>query len=76
MQKLKISMDKKFYLTSSGLICPFCKSNEIRILGESDYTGNTKRDNMVKCGNCGIVMYENDLEENEEDSDLESRAKI
>lgn len=69
MQKLKISMDKKFYLTSSGLICPFCKSDDIRILGGSDYTGNTKRDNIVKCGNCGLIFTEDELMEKEEENE-------
>ncbi len=62
-------MDKKFYQVSENLICPFCKLDNIRILGEGDYTGNTKRDNIVKCGNCGIVMYESDLEEKEEENE-------
>lgn len=62
MKKLKILMDKKFYLTSSGLVCPKCKSDEIRIIGKSEYTGNT---NIVKCGNCGAVMLESDLDEEE-----------
>lgn len=56
-------MDKKFYLTSSGLICPKCKSDDIRILGKSEYTGNT---NIVKCGNCGLIFMEDELEEKEE----------
>ena len=57
-------MDEKFYLTSSGLVCPFCKSDNIRILGESKYKEN---DNIVKCINCDVIMFKSDLEEKEED---------
>jgi len=57
-------MDKKFYYSSENLICPHCKSDEIRYLGESKYSGY-----IVKCSNCGEIMLESDLEEKEEDED-------
>jgi len=59
-------MDEKFYLTSSGRICPFCKSDNIRILGKSKYK---KNDNIVKCINCDVVMFESDLDEEEEENE-------
>ncbi len=57
-------MDKKFYYTSENLICPFCKSDDIRILGKSKYK---KIDNIVKCGNCEVVMFKSDLDEKREE---------
>lgn len=58
-------MDNKFYYASEGLICPYCKSDKIIILG-----GNNDIGSMVKCKNCGEIMPENELEEKEKNKEI------
>lgn len=47
-------MDEKFYYVSEGLICPYCKSDEIKTLG-------TSRENIYKCMNCEVIMFGEEL---------------
>lgn len=55
-------VDKKFYMENENLRCPYCKSDEIIILG-----GNSDIGTIVKCQSCGKITMEDDLEEKEED---------